>query len=125
MAILGRASFDMHSIRLGDPRTRIFRHRPPPPAPVVSEEERAVRLERWKAAWATRTKHEVHFFSCTFHDQKYTQARWSQKGQSYVAWSKLDWNDFADLTTFFSGPEPATRHSLIFGIGNLSTAHPG
>jgi hypothetical protein len=29
------------------------------------------------------------------------------------------------LTTFFSGPEPATRHSLIFGIGNLSTAHPG
>jgi hypothetical protein len=97
---------------------------PAKPAPVLSEEERAARLERWKDAWATRPKHEVHFFSCTVYDQKYTQVRWSRQGQTYIAWSKLDWNDFAGLTTFLSGAEPATRHSLIFGIGNVSTAHP-
>jgi hypothetical protein len=105
---------------------------PPPepePEPVVtvaalSEEERAARLERWAAARATRPKHEVHFFSCTVYDGKYTQVRWSHKGQSYVAWSKLDWNVFAGLTTLLSGPEPATRHSLIFGIGNVSTTQP-
>jgi hypothetical protein len=97
---------------------------PAKPAPVLSEEERAARLERWKDAWATRPKHEVHFFSCTVYDQKYTQVRWSHKGQSYVAWSKLDWNDFAGMNQFLSGPEPATRHSLIFGIGNVNTTNP-
>jgi hypothetical protein len=97
----------------------------PPPAPVVSEEERAARLERWKEAWAARPKYEVHFFSCTVYDAKYTQVRWSHKGQSYVAWSKLDWNDFAGMNHFLAGPEPATRHSLIFGIGNVSTTDPG
>jgi hypothetical protein len=98
---------------------------PEPPVRVLTEEERAARLERWKEAWAARPKYEVHFFSCTVYDAKYTQVRWSHKGQSYVAWSKLDWNDFAGMNHFLAGPEPATRHSLIFGIGNVSTTDPG
>jgi hypothetical protein len=97
---------------------------PAPPVPILSEEERAARLERWKAAAAKRPKYKVHMFSCTVYDGKYTHVRWSHKGQAYSAWSKLDWNDFAGMNQFLSGPEPATRHSLIFGLGNLSTTKP-
>ena len=97
---------------------------PAPPVPVFTEEERAARLERWKAAAAKRPKYKVHMFSCTVYDAKATRVQWSHKGQFYIAWSKLDWNDFAGVTHFLSGPDPATRHSLLFGIGNVSTTKP-
>ena len=97
---------------------------PAPPVRILTEEERAARLERWRAAAATRPKHKTHMFSCTVYDGKYTRVQWSHKGQRYSAWSKLDWNDFAGMNQFLTGPEPATRHSLIFGIGNVSTTHP-
>jgi hypothetical protein len=88
---------------------------------VLSEEERAARLERWKAAAAIRPKYKVHMFSCTVYDGKYTRVQWSHQGVRYSAWSKLDWNDFAGINQFLSGAKPATRHSLIFGLGNVST----
>jgi hypothetical protein len=97
---------------------------PAPRLPVLTEEERAARLERMKAAAAARPKHQVHFFSCTVYDAKYTRVQWSHKGERYTAWSKLDWNDFAGMNLFLSGPEPATRHSLVFGLGNVSTTNP-
>jgi hypothetical protein len=96
----------------------------PPPVPTLSEAERAARFERMKAAAASRPKYKAHWFSCTVYDGKYTHVRWSHKGQSYTAWSGLDWNDFAGVTSFLSGAEPATRHSLIFGLGNVSTTNP-
>jgi hypothetical protein len=95
-----------------------------PPVRVLTEEERAARLERWKAAAAKRPKYIVQMFSSTVYDGKYTRVLWSHKGERYSAWSKLDWNDFAGMNHFLSGPEPATRHSLIFGIGNVSTTQP-
>jgi hypothetical protein len=73
---------------------------------VLTEEERAARLERWKAAWATRPKYKTHMFSCTVHDGKYTRVLWSHKGERYSAWSKLDWNDFAGAEK----PDRKTRH---------------
>ena len=97
---------------------------PAPPVRSLTEEERAARLERWRAAAATRPKHKTHMFSCTVYNGKYTRVQWSHKGERYSAWSKLDWNDFAGMNQFLTGPEPATRHSLIFGIGNVSTTHP-
>ena len=97
---------------------------PAAPVPILTEAERAARLERWKAAAAKRPKYKVHMFSCTVYDDKHTHVRWSHKGQAYSAWSKLDWNDFAGVTHFFSGPEPATTHSLILGLGNVRTTMP-
>lgn len=97
---------------------------PSPPVKVLSEEERAARLERWKAAAASRPKFQVHMFSCTVYDAKYTRVQWWHKGERYSAWSKLDWNDFAGINQHLSGPEPAPRHSLLFGIGNVSTTQP-
>lgn len=97
---------------------------PTAPLKVLSEEERAARLERLKAATAKRPKYLVHMFSCTVYDGKYTRVQWFHKGERYSAWSKLDWNDFAGINHFLYGPEPATRHSLMFGIGNVSTTHP-
>jgi hypothetical protein len=104
---------------------------PAPPVPVLSEEERAARLERWKAAAAKRPKYKVHMFSCTVYDGKHTQVRWSHQDQAYTAWSGPGSEELTEefdrvgtffhssrMMSFLSG-EMLQRKAFLEKMGNL------
>ncbi len=96
---------------------------PLPPPPELTPEQKAA-LEQKRAEWLKNYRPPRHLFvSCTIYDFKATRITWFHKGWRYVAWSNLDWNDFAGMMSFVSG-EPKTRHTVFLGLGNINTQTP-
>ncbi len=95
----------------------------PPPPPELTAEQLAAAEQR-RAEWLKNYQPpRLLSLSCTVYDFKATRISWYHKGSRYVAWSNLDWNDFAGLMSFVSG-KPETRHSVFLGLGNINTVTP-
>ena len=96
----------------------------PPPAPPetsdLTEEELVAAKARFEAAAAEYKANPPRMvtFSCTVYDLTATRVRWMHEGTEYVAWSNIDWNDFAGLGSFIAG-EKQTRHMVMLGLGNV------
>ena len=94
----------------------------PPPAAAPSEES----LAKARAAAVNRPQMRHLQFSSTVYPigpvedaRKATLVRWTHDGQSYQAWSSIDWNHFRSIGQFASA-DGKTMYHCMMGIGNAT-----